>query len=91
MSIRNAMRRQAKQARAIRAERDVGNWMIHSKVVEAHCELLFSGETWSPEQILFVDALVRDWDADHYDAVARDVADELRCRGVHFEGLEDDT
>jgi hypothetical protein len=88
MSIRNAVRRRAKRARA---ERDVGNWMIHTKVVEAHCETLFPGETWSHEQILFVDALVRDWDADHYDAVARGVADDPRRRGVHFEGLDDDT
>ena len=88
MSIRNAMRRQTKR---VRVERDVGNWMIHSKVVETHCELLFSGETWSPEQILFVDSLVRDWDADHYDTVAREVADELRRRRVHFEGLDDHT
>ena len=64
-----------------------GDPLIHGLVVKAHCEKLFPGQEWLREQVLFVVALVRDWDDDQYAAAAWAVIDDLRRRGVRVENL----
>ena len=69
MSVRNAMNN--KLAKLTKAEREqVGELMIQTLIVEAHCKTLYGGEHWPCEQFLFVWELVRDWDEDRYGAAA---------------------
>ena len=62
--------------------------MIHSRIVSAQCEKLFPGQKWLREQVLFVDALVQDWDDDQYATAVWAVIDDLRRRGIRVEGLD---
>ena len=70
----NAARR--KLTKADREE--VGNLLIYTLIVEAHCKKLYGGEQWPHEQFLFVWESVRDWDEDRYGAAAVAVVDDLQ-------------
>ena len=61
----NATRRKLTKARE-----QVGDLMLQTLIVEAHCKKLYGGEHWPHEQFLFVWELVRDWAEDRYGAAA---------------------
>jgi len=69
----------AKRTKLTKEEREeVGDLLIHTLIVEAHCKKLYGGEHWPPEQFLFVWEKVRDWDEDRYGAAAVAVVDDLQ-------------
>jgi hypothetical protein len=80
----NATRRKLTKTR-----KQVGDLMLHTLIVEAHCKKLYGGEHWPHEQFLFVWELVRNWNEDRYGAAALAVVDDLQHRGIYIERFDD--
>ena len=59
-----------KRRKLTKAREQVGDLMLQTLIVEAHCKKLYGGEHWPHEQFLFVWELVRDWAEDRYGAAA---------------------
>ena len=78
-----------KRRKLTKAREQVGDLMLQTLIVEAHCKKLYGREHWPHEQFLFVWELVRNWDEDRYRAAALDVVDDLQDRGIYIEKFSD--
>jgi len=78
-----------KRRKLTKAREQVGDLMLQTLIVEAHCKKLYGGEHWPHEQFLFVWELVRNWNEDRYGAAALAVVDDLQHRGIYIERFDD--